>query len=236
MFHARVSQVRVSLFCAAILVTNVDIKSLIVGYEAPMPTHTSPPPTYITTTKPFSTPLIWYTDRFKVPTYDHTTSFSESSAVKTVYVLDRPNARIPRSKAPAKPPRKPLQTGSTLFRYLQYLKGVTTAESFKFVELRLASHTTAKDREVNKLRTLLEEWEKASNRAMNAAEIVVAAKQTAYQKAVDEIARLHSMIEDGGNALTKEQEDFKQKLSKAAEETARLHKEQDSTLGREKDF
>ena len=122
------------------------------------------------------------------------------------------------------------------FRYLQYPKRVTTAESFKFVELRLASHTTAKDREVNKLRTLLEEWEKASNRAMNAAEIVVAAKQTAYQKAVDEIARLHSMIEDGGNAVTKEQEDFKQKLSKAAEETARLHKEQDSTLGRGKDF
>ena len=121
MFHARVSQVRVSLFCAAILVTNVDIKSLIVGDEAPMPTHTSPPPTYIKTTKPFSTPLIWYTDRFKVPTYDPTTSFSESSAVKTVYVLDyvldRPNAGIPRSKAPAKPPRRPLQTGSTLVRF-----------------------------------------------------------------------------------------------------------------------
>ena len=122
------------------------------------------------------------------------------------------------------------------FRYMQYLKGVTTAESFKFIELRLASHTTAKDREVNKLRVLLGEWEKASDRAVTAAEAAVDAKQIADQKAADEIARLQTLIEDGGNALTKEQESFEQKLGEAAEETARLHKKQISTLEREKEI
>ena len=122
------------------------------------------------------------------------------------------------------------------FRYMQYLKGITTAESFKFIELRLASHTTVKDREVKKLRTLLEKWEKASNRAVNAAEAAVAAKEIADQKAADEIARLQTLIEEGENALTKEQEGFEQKLREAAEETARLHKKQNFTLEREKEI
>ncbi|CAD6574549.1 MAG: hypothetical protein ASARMPREDX12_006817 [Alectoria sarmentosa] len=69
---------------AAVLVTNLDIKSLIVRDEAPMPTHTSSSSIYV---------LI----------YDLTISFSESSAVKTVFVLDyvleRPTAGMPRLEA-----------------------------------------------------------------------------------------------------------------------------------------
>ena len=43
---------------AAVLVTNLDIKSLIVRDEAPMPTHTSSSSIYVTTAKPSSTSLI----------------------------------------------------------------------------------------------------------------------------------------------------------------------------------
>lgn len=323
MLYSRALQFGAALFFTAVFVTNVDVKSVIVGNEPPMPTQRFSPPTHITTMQPSPTPSIYSTDIVNIPHYDPTTSFLDSSAVKNIYVfdyvLDKPTAGTPRPEASAKPPRRPFETTSTAkgssadtsalprrsrmdqpsradenstrklsfsnqsppnkrwipksvqdllfemkvqiqgvlvevkerilmsfpsmvpsfgmiawlqFRYMQYLGKITTAEDFKFIKLKLASHTNAKDREIQ---ILLEELENSSKRAVNAAEAAAAAKQNSDQKSANEIARLRALVQEGENALTEEQEASKQKLRKAAEETARLLTEKNSALEKEKE-
>ncbi len=115
--RARLFQLGAGLFCAAVLVANVDVKSVIVGNEPPIPTQTSPPPIHITTVKPSSTPLIWSTDPIKIPGYEPTTFSPESSAVKSVYVFDyipdQPAVETPRPEASVKRPGLALETDST---------------------------------------------------------------------------------------------------------------------------
>ncbi len=115
--RARLFQLGAGLFCAAVLVANVDVKSVIVGNEPPIPTQTSPPPIHITTVKPSSTPLIWSTDPIKIPGYEPTTFSPESSAVKSIYVFDyipdQPAVETARPEAFVKRPGLALETDST---------------------------------------------------------------------------------------------------------------------------
>lgn len=93
------------------------MKSLIVLNKAPIPTQTFALPVHITTTKPSSTPSMSAMDPVKIPDYEPTTSFLESPAIKTIYiveyVLNQPTAGTPQPEASAKPPRRPFETGLT---------------------------------------------------------------------------------------------------------------------------
>lgn len=63
------------------------------------------------TSKEFSIPLTWSTEPVKIPAYEPTPSFLETTAVKSVYIfqhaLEQPNVKTPGPKAYAKPPQRP---------------------------------------------------------------------------------------------------------------------------------
>ena len=300
MLRMRMLQLGAGIFFAAVLVTNVDVKSIIIGNEPPIPTQTTPPPVHITTMKPSSTPLIWSTDPVKIPDYEPTTHFPGSSAVKSIYVFDyvleQPAVKTPRPEAIAEPPPLPFETDSTeaptepstlprpplmaedsaikensthtssstnqslpkpywilnsiqgvlidmkdhicknfpglaptfgmvawsQLRYMQYLRGTATAENFRSIARKLASHTAAKNREADQMRMLLNAWENGMTEAIERLEVVVTAKQISNQKAAYKSARLQSMIVEGQHALTREQQTSKQQSEKAARDTSRL--------------
>ena len=120
-------------------------------------------------------------------------------------------------------------------RYMQYLRKITTAENFQLIELKLASQTITKDRQINELQIELEKLEQFSDRAINLAEAAVAAAEVSLSGAASEITRLRSMIEEGEQALTKEQVESQKKLGNAAEDTARLLQAKQSLLEKEKE-
>ena len=109
-------EIGAAVFWAAIMVTNVDVKSPVVSNGPLVPTRTFAPPILITTTKQFSTPMIRYTEPAKVSEHDPMTSFLEPSPVKTIYVFDyvlnQPIYETARPGPSAEPPRQPLPTNS----------------------------------------------------------------------------------------------------------------------------
>ena len=101
------------------------------------------------------------------------------------------------------------------FRYMQFLRGIPTAEDFKSMALRLASDTTARDREANESRELFQNLEDVATRAVVLLEAIVAAKETSDRNAAYEIERLKSII-------MKEEQMSRQNSEKSTRDIARL--------------
>lgn len=116
MLRTRVVQFGAAAFVAAVLVTNVDVRSLVNTNEPPMPTFTAKPPIHITTMEPSSTPTARFTEPLKTSGYEATSSCLESSAEKSVYTLDlfhdQAAIETTRPGASPKPPKRPLETNS----------------------------------------------------------------------------------------------------------------------------
>ena len=123
-------------------------------------------------------------------------------------------------------------------RYMHYIQGVATAESFKFMELKLASHPAAKERKIYELQGLVEEAQRVSDRASNEAEAALAAKLIAIQTTKNETERLQAVIVQREEALRQEQQTSKQKLERAAKDHACLQssaRRKDLALEHERD-
>ena len=308
MLHTRAFQLGAGFFCAAVIVANVDVQSLVVRNEPFKPSRASSSPIDTMITKPASRLLELSTKPAKMADYEPTTSFLKPSAVKSVYildhVLDRPTVEAPYPRASAQTPQLPRLTGTApvristnisgtirlhgfpvanassgdpiystdqplrrshwilnsfkgvlveikthilanfsgmvppfsmvawyQMRYIQYLRRIATLESFKFIELKLAGQTFAKDREISRLQMELEV-------SFNATEAAVAEKQKSEQKANSEILRLQSFIVDGERALGNEQQRSKNELRKLGKDRDRLEstvQDKDRAVEREKE-
>ena len=113
-------------------------------------------------------------------------------------------------------------------RYMQYLRKLATAEDFKIMELSLANHPDVNDREINRLRTMLEKSEKDSKRA-----------EEQYKTELDELKssltdKDNKIIERDGNlAMALKRAESAEKSNKALENKAKkIQSDLDSILKR----
>ena len=239
----RACQAAVLALFAAIIVTNVDTSSLMVGNE---PTRTTRYP-YVTftghavanvTSPPALIPSTWSTDPVEAPLYETKTVFRDSPSL---IFFPLPVTTTPCSSCDSTGSEDQNDGFNTTHEplpeqhwVLNSIRGIFTelkervltmaAENLHSIELGLASFTMAKDRKIYQLEHQFGELANMTNWVIDQVEAGAA-----------EIAQLRSIAEGRKQALTKQQWGCEKKLEKAAEDTARSLQEMDSQLELEKE-